>query len=560
MSIEIHKRAIVKLVRMLVVSVLITNIVLCFVLPEVIVKAADAMRSIIAYVCPSCLQWVSYQIFYVMVFVMANIIVITTVIYCRRQHLPQIRNIYHLNKVMSQNRERSPAVDIDSLMERTLGSEICKKGGDDYDQVRGIVMENVSPIIDFLDGGCKYNNTLIVSAPWGAGKTTSTLVALNLRDISGQKIYRYVYESAFKYTDNTGEFGRDVTAAIFDVLAELNISSTEDFDNLLQNISFEPANFLQSIFKVFQQNPAALTTDLVSKINERYFKYIENSKNLPLDLTIVIDDLDRLQGEDAVNVLSLLSIIRRFSFVRIIIPVDPTTVSAQLGEAHIYQPEKFIQKYLPEQSTVELKSTAEIIEIIARQNIKGLQKKLPEGETGFCAAWAAIIIKLVSNRLNRTPGELGDRTFQWLNLDEGGYGRRPIPQDAMSPRLWKILTALSENIDNQVLRKTNEYGKKYKWLDSSPSDARKVEDFILKVLCRDSTRAMSDFTEDMYYDLIAPWIFSFAKEYWSDIDATLRDVLDIIHAHDFSNLDEDLGRQFKQVMAQLFPDSMKPYL
>lgn len=557
MSIEIHKRAIVKLVRMLVVSVLITNIVLCFVLPEAIVKAADAMRSIIAYVCPSCLQWVSYQIFYVMVFVMANIIVITTVIYCRRQHLPQIRNIYHLNKVMSQNRERSPAVDIDSLMERTLGTEICKKGGDDYDQVRGIVMENVSPIIDFLDGGCKYNNTLIVSAPWGAGKTTSTLVALNLRDISDQKIYRYVYESAFKYTDNTGEFGRDVTAAIFDVLAELNISSTEDFDNLLQNISFEPANFLQSIFKVFQQNPAALTTDLVSKINERYFKYIENSKNLPLDLTIVIDDLDRLQGEDAVNVLSLLSIIRRFSFVRIIIPVDPTTVSAQLGEAHIYQPEKFIQKYLPEQSTVELKSTAEIIEIIARQNIKGLQKKLPEGETGFCAAWAAIIIKLVSNRLNRTPGELEDSVFRWLNRENDII--QTIPQKLPSqPR--RILNDISNNIDKSVANASDEYGRKYKWLDSSPSDARKVEDFILKVLCQDGTRVMTDFTEDMYYDLIAPWIFSFAKEYWSDIDATLRDVLDIIHAYDFSSLDEDLGKQFKQVMAQLFPDSMKPYL
>ena len=87
------------------------------------------------------------------------------------------------------------------------------------------------------------------------------------------------------------------------------------------------------------------------------------------------------------------------------------------------------------------------------------------------------------------------------------------------------------------------------------TDIRNFEDIILKPQKRDGTPVLQDFTEDEYNELVGSWIFGFAQQYWAQIDATLRDVLDLISAGGFSNLSLNHANQFKQVLSALFPES-----
>ncbi len=539
----------------IVILLVAINVTLLILGPIVIDGLAQATHTLVEHICPEFLNndWVSYINYYVAIIILVNTVVI--IIWCCN-HRNVKRNAAYLLKTLHSDNERLPAVDVEQLVERITGLETPSQDATAYDEVYAMVLGNINPIVDFLNNDINNGAVLMINAPWGAGKTTAILIAISLQQGRDNIIHRYIYESAFKYTDNTGDFGHDLVSALCDTLSEFGIDIQKSFIGIMRNIEFSSSKLFPSLLNnVHQKSNDRLTTELIHEVNLAYHRRLKMGSN-HLEVVIILDDTDRLQGDDLIKALSLLSIMRRLDFVKIIVPVDPLVIVQQLqAQCQIINPEKFIKKYLTDQSSVKLKTDEEIVEQIALQKIKSLHENPPTDGTDFCAAWAAIILRLVADRLHRFSDGLQDFNMQWLGRNEGTiYGSVII-----KPGQFSELLRDSSNIMDRIVRDTTDsYGQKYTWPKSLDGDARNFEDIVLKVLRKKGgTPTIQKLTEDEYDELVASWIFDFARRNWIQIDATLRDVLDLILANDFSNLSLNRADQFKQALGILFPESVE---
>lgn len=531
---------------------LIVNVVFLIMGPPVVGGLAQTTRTVIENTCPRILniRWVTYINYYILILILVNIVVFF--MWCHDRHATK-RDEEYLRDVLRSDNERLPAVDIDELIRRVTGLKTPNQDPTAYSETSAIILGSIDPITTFLDGDIRDGSILMVDAPWGAGKTTAVLIAINLRQKEQNIVRRYIYESSFKYTGSTGDFGCDLVSSLCDTLSEFGLDVRSSFIGVIQNIDFSVSKLLPSLLKsTYHKSDGYLTTELVNKINSSYHRHLKMGSN-PLEVVVVLDDMDRLQGEDIIKALSILSIIRRLVFVKIIVPVDLRSIVRQLKEqCKITNPDKFVRKYLSGQKSVKLKSDEEIVEQIALRKIKSLQDNPPADGTEFCAAWAAIIIRLVSDKLHADLRDVQGLKLQWLGRFKSE--NLTVPSISKIP-CQELLQESSDRVDHIVDGTYTSYGRKYKWPDSMKTDIRNFEDIILKPQKRDGTPVLQDFTEDEYNELVGSWIFGFAQQYWAQIDATLRDVLDLISAGGFSNLSLNHANQFKQVLSALFPES-----
>ncbi len=522
---------------------------LVFVIP-MSVSSAEALRSVLMCIDFDILnhRLVNYEAFYITFFAIYGVMALSFgVILVKRSVKPRRDAKYLLGSLKSEN-VRSPAIGLEQLVGRVVG--VC----DDQEcraQVEKLIVDSIMPIKDFLEEVDAFRNTLIVEGLWGSGKTTSVLVSSNEVNVNIQKHMRYIYESAFKYNGNIFEFERDILEAIYDIMSEMGISAGVPLGALAKNLDSNPLkSFISTLYENAMPSSKMLTSDLVRQINKRY-NHIKDCRKL--HVIVVLDDIDRLQGEDIVRMLSFISIIRRINFVRLILPIDASVVQYSLKQAHIMEPALFMKKYIPEFDTIKVRTDYEMVEQIALRTIAGRQERVMTDIETFRAAWAAIVCKLFSERLKYNAKEKNWNSTRctWLGVAYLGYPHFPEEVDpASSGIMFATYKAMKDCLDNN---------HKYRWGSriNGGGGEQRFEDVVLGVVHGSAGFPVRDrFNEEAYDVLISSWIFAFANEQWGNLAVSLREVLDMIGACDV--LVSDMGRrdQFVYVFNQLFADKL----
>lgn len=506
------------------------------------VGVADAVRAVVFYVMPGILDfgWVTYGYFYIVFFSMWLMVAVVAGIIVARESIKPCRDAKYLCESLKSGDIRAPMVDFEQLVSRVIGG--CSDSGCRL-RIRDLLAQNIEPIEEFLTGDSTDRKVLLVEGLWGSGKTTNVLVAINNMK-EKQPDIRYIYESVFKYSDNIVEFEKDALEALCDVMDEMKLKSGAMLTAMARNLDSDPLKTVASIFREnLMPSNKLLTSDLVYDINKRYDKV----KKKQFSVVLILDDLDRLQGDDMVRVLSFLSVVRRLRFVRIIIPVDLDAVVYALKRADVYEPGSFIKKYLPECAMVKVKSDYEIIEQIALRTIRGLQNRRVGSGVDFRAAWAAILMKLFSKKLRDNAVKHGwaDLRFFWL-----------APADVVGVTMPDELDGASRNImrfAGERVRHCLYEGRRYDWGFDMQNGVQYLEDVVLKTVQRsEGFPVYQHFDVDAYDGLVASWVFEFASECWECSAICLRDVMETVNSCDLSVLSLGREEQFRQVFNQLF--------
>lgn len=522
---------------------------------------ADGLRGVLISIVPDVLSWeyATYGWFYIGFFVAYAICATVVAVVMEKHSHHLVRDATYLCNSLRSDDPRLPSVSINQQVARILGTDEIALSGDlatFQSIVQNLVLENVTPILQWLNlqGSSSMSRVLVVGGVWGSGKTSSILMAVDSIDELRCGNMRYIYESAFKYCASVREFSQDILEALHEILMEMGIHTEEAISSIARNLDPDPLKTLEGVVKnnVFKSNKL-LTSDLILQINQ---KYDSVKKRRRLRVVVILDDLDRLQGDELLSALSLLSILRRLKFVSIIVPVDLRAISYALARVSVYSPEDFIKKYLPEQESVEIKSDYEIIEQTALQFIMGKQEILPKDGTQYCAVWAAVLVKMVSARLhqNATNSEhpWNENGLRWLGMPRGVDATFPAGMDDESIR---IVRGVKRHLDRVFLNMgPGSVSKKYKWELSkvATGGVQRFRNFILAIsYSNDALVFDKTLSNEAYDDLIGSWIFDFARENWDDLSIALRELLDILNHCDLSGLSVEQGEQFSQVFDQL---------
>lgn len=445
----------------------------------------------------------------------------------------------------------------------------------EYQAFEKLIEDDILPIQNFLYyADQNVNNILIIEGKWGCGKTTAALISILNHDF----LNRYIYESTFKYASNITEYINDILKTFYEVLEELgltlNVKST--IATIAQNLNTEPSTFFNSLIQQFTpHNTPALSSELIHSLNIQY-------KNLELQakLILIIDDIDRLQGNDIIKLLSFISTIRKLTFVKIIIPLDTSSVIKQLNNINIYKPENFIQKYLTGAKIVNMRSNAEYVKQISIQKIKALHTAILPKNTNFDAAWAAILLRIVANRITSNVTKFDWESSAFLNwLDPSTFDSNDgRDTDYWQPPADKIdTTSLSlinharhsiraclPNVTYRPIISGFDDHKPIAAPDisltcSGWTDVRKFEDIIINIkYTANNIRIVSDFTPEHYDRFVKSWIFEYALTNWHLIDTNLRVILNIIENDnkEIANLEPIQQHiQFAQMFNTLFPEA-----
>lgn len=446
-------------------------------------------------------------------------------------------NSEYISKLMISESLRAPAATRQQLMQKITGGRATTC---DIKKAKEMTDSNIRPIKRFLASKkSTSDNILIVNSRWGSGKTTSILIAIN----ESAKINNYyIYESAFKYHGNLDEFTKDILETLKNIMAKMNIRTESLFRDLAVNLD-------SNIYKTFanfianKNSSAMLTSEIIYQINKKY-----SDAKLQERIVLVVDDMDRLLGHDILEILSLLSVLRRLKFIKIILPVDLAVVNEALRNEKVVEPDRFIEKYLPEQQAIKINSGYDIVKDIAEGKIRHAQKVFDRNRN-FNPAFEAILMKLLSNIFEKEISNLNDNRYDWL--------RSAIPENAT--RLAKTIISARHSfpMPNATPEET------IYWAGTAPP--RSGREFENAILCLHSTkrgRIAKSFSDEDYDNYISSWLLSYAKRNWDEIGIVIRSVSDIFDKYlaGMNNLSENPAKQFVEVFNKLFPETPIDYI
>ncbi|MCR4753177.1 MAG: KAP family NTPase [Candidatus Saccharibacteria bacterium] len=412
-----------------------------------------------------------------------------------------------------------------------------------------LINEGITPISQYIDHSSADNNILCINSKWGSGKTTALLIAINE---SAKASNRYIYESAFKYSGNIGEFINDILKTINDVMIESCIKKSENLSSLIENFDGDPkVNVLNYILNLSNNSNDLLSSDIILKINHHY----EHSTSETI-IFVIIDDLDRLQGEDVVRVLSLLSIIRNLSFVRLIVPADLEVVGKSLHAYGVVDAHRFIEKYLPIGPSIELKSGYKYAEKIILDMLVRAQKGWKKNPDGAYPAFAAILIGMLAKKMRELTINRDNFRYKWLCSDPHQKTAKLTSPSEELTQLLRSPIALSSYAN----RTKSIYG----W-DEKFANSKKYQHIISALTKKTASDKASiniqdAFTNDDYANVVEPWVFDFVEANWELLGFAIRDVLDELSSVNYSQLPKNPAKQFVYVFNQLFPDEKLKYV
>ncbi|MBR2709829.1 hypothetical protein IKE72_01990 [Candidatus Saccharibacteria bacterium] len=464
--------------------------------------------------------------------------------------LPISRNYdaEYLNKSLLSDNKHLPATSREGLLRKVVGEkEITEK----YEKmITDHIDQNIGPINSFLS--CNDENILAIQAPWGTGKTTSLLIAINeFKDNEGE--YKYIYESAFKYTNGLSEYFHDILGAICQVLDVYGVKVKSEAKDLLNNISPDPPKtFLKTILSEGDMPP--LSSNVIYSVNQKVEKKAYNLK-----IIVVLDDLDRLDGDDIIEALSFLSILRRLSFIKIILPLDSKAIIAQLA-GKVYQPRKFIQKYLPDQTSLHLKSNYEMVENVAIVTIKE-KMKISDEQLDLCyPIWEATLISMISKRIRGELDQSREYRYNWLSSRK--IGQYDNNNEWLHGVVLAILNAphyASGHVKSISPSDIGQVG--YYW--DGHNNIRQFQHIIWALYRRDKGNALAlirnGFTEEDYREVVASWVRNYVRDNWGLLGFTLRDVINTIMGEEEIKIADAPGECFVNAFNTFFQNTTIKY-
>ena len=452
-----------------------------------------------------------------------------------------IRDSSYILRLSNSENGRSPATSRKRLAEQLLGNGYSKA---DFSAINQIIDNNTRVLKSFFKH--EYiDDVLVLDSRWGTGKTTSVLIAIN--EASDVPSNRYIYESAFKYTSGLSEFTKDLLSTLFDTMQEVGIKlpTRGIIRNLLNN--YDPDLVKTIVNLVAGEKNDSLTSDLVMNINENYLRSGKKAF-----IFVIIDDLDRLFGDDLLRALSFLSMLRRLTFVKIIVPADLELIKKSLKSCGVPDAGLFLDKYLPGQLSVKIASGYDVAEAIFNSRMTSKYK------TFSPAVFAAVLFKMIANKLKDCTLDIENDRVIWLTNMPGQEKIEGI--DGIAKR---IITTAPAYLRERSGWKVGGRCGKYEW-DAVLGGGRKslsvriFESILyqLKFGPNKEKYVRDSFSIDEYNTLVASWIFAYARIHWDEYGFSIREVLDLLSYLDLDidDLPKTEEEQFVSAFNCFFPN------
>ncbi len=503
-------------------------------------EGANAIRYLIMRFCPMALELplVSFDMVLALNFVLCAscLTFILVILYKSCVKRIKIRDANYIEKLLSSSNDGEPANKRSELAKRINGS--TSKSLEVPKSIDRLINTSISPIIRYLTGDSD-DNILMINAKWGAGKTTCLLIAINEAQC---KENRYIYESAFKYRVNRNELFDDVLTALRETLSEFGIKTNNSIDSIIRNLDKDASNTLLEVLKK-RGEVDALSSDAIYRINEKYRKSKVTNK-----LFVIIDDLDRMSGDDIVNILSFLSILRRLEFVRIIIPADRAVIAGALKAAGIIEPQLFTEKYLPSQKEVRLMSNYEMAYAVIEKMIRS--KKGNKGKN-VRPAIGAVFLKMLSNEMKRQTFGFKNYRHQWLQAGAKGAVEKI---DLVNEQIRQILS-----IPTIIEARNKGDAEKYRW-SAEYNNIRETQNIVYglqeKVGSLERPTIISKwrlFSDNDYNYAVKSWTMNYMEKRWDLFGFTIREARNTLSGINFEQLPEDELEQFISIYNQYNP-------
>lgn len=513
----------------------------------VFVLSVCALESFYSVMRALFLEWLSITVFqlpyriiwsWTMVITSLCLAIIATVVLHKNLLKPKriTRDKKYILELFSSDYYGEPCPTIDKV----IGSIY---GNGDIDSIvaselKDIINRNTERIKTFLtDSNCN-KKILCINSRWGSGKTTSLLIAIN--ESEGTKS-RYVYESVFKYKNNLNEFIDDLLTTIKDTMLEVGIGGGKIVDSMINNLDSDlRKTFIKSIQSIYDID--VLSSDLILKLN-----------NIKTDyrVYVIIDDLDRMCSEEIINTLSLLSVLRRIKFFKIIILADLDIIRKSLDRGGVVDAYRFIEKYLPSQISVKIDSGYNITQKILTDKIIHTQRTDDKHTvSGVYPALAAIFIGMLAKSMLDQSYCLDSIRYAWLDAGKGqkipDVGNEIIFQLMQAPRIMK--------------NRSDSAGGSYNWA-THYNNVTRFQNIIYALQKRTGTNQYGPyvsvntiFSDEDYSNAVDSWIFEYMEKRWDLFGFTIRDALDILEGIKYDQLPDGSAEQFAYIFNQLFPN------
>lgn len=320
-----------------------------------------------------------------------------------------------------------------------------------------------------------------------------------------------------------------------------------DFELLIANYD---TNFKKTVINLIKNRHDLdiLTSDFVLRLNDAYEKAKYKNK-----IFVIIDDMDRLQGEDIVEVLAFLSMLRNLNFVRIIVPVDLEVIYEALERYNVVDSPKFVTKYLPYSTAVRINSDYEMAKRVLEDKVAHSYEK-KKRRINFEPTIAAIYIGMLAEIMLEETMDLKNYRYEWLIPNRNSVmisTRQDIPDEIKTERLSQLLqvpTIISIQIDGR-----------YSWY-SYYNNIRKFQNIVyaLRVEVSSGEKASKMGVAQIFsegdYVVIRNWIFPYMEKRWDIFGFTIRDAMNMLDGIKYDNLPTDSVKQFIEVFNQIFPN------
>ena len=446
----------------------------------------------------------------------------------------------------------APISSMNDLIKRNFGEEEYAGKAEDIEEFMENIQGQIQQINKFINDDRKQE-ILFIDGAWGSGKTSLLFLALDeSRKTNTDKKNYFIYESAFKYVKGLKEFSHDLLYSVKTIVEREDcMIGGYVWEELLANIIESERSSFAKILKN-RNKEWVLTTELIRKINDGY------RAGCDFSITIIIDDIDRLHGEQILEILSLMSTLRKLYFIKIIILADRGIIIKSLEKANVVESRRFIEKYLPSPVSLRVGSGYELADNIFMARIRRSGNNLSDIDYGD-PAFAAVMIRVIANRLSSLTDGSREKTY-WLFP----YAKEELRFPEGISEQAKIILNIPKILYDKKIINHGVASPEYDYDDTRDDYVvvSRFQDIILRLKeNKNKSRGKKNYTyvrhffdEKVYTDIIEKGLSEAFFSFWDDMGITVRDVMDAIRNVQLSDLSSNKAEQFAQVFNQLFDE------
>ena len=282
---------------------------------------------------------------------------------------------------------------------------------------------------------------LSVEGTWGSGKTT--FMNLALAEIANENVVIIKYDSLFygNVSEATGIFIDNIFRTVRDTFG-VELRDTGIAENI--SPSFELSNGLPRFNLNFNFDKTRRPTELIKD------KLADSLRKINGKVIIVIDDLDRVSGDDVVHFLRIVRVLRELPNFVVILPVDKGALEDLLAGSRIASPRKYLEKIIDWSIAVdpEISTTRTLFEKKVINSIEGAVD-----HSSIEELWRMVLLELALNTLDteeiRNTG---------VNIGQGKSDQTAQQYE----RKARSQTAGGESLMRAFINRTNtQYGNGY---------------------------------------------------------------------------------------------------